>query len=149
MIPQIYVKNFYPSQVLEDTSSLSDKKEICGTSSFLLRISSNLIIEHKEVSKTVTDMRFVPFAAQKRNSTWKRALYITFSSFSSPLESSWRQFRTTENEETVARAQGPLRPNISLAGSWGMLLPSLLHHFSGKTHATIGVQNLFSGNLLR
>ena len=64
------------------------KKYICGTSSLLLRISSNLIIVHMEVSKTVIDIRFVPFAAQKRSSTRNKSLNIAISCYSFPLESS-------------------------------------------------------------
>lgn len=125
------------------------KKYICGTSSLLLRISSNLIIVHMEVSKTVIDIRFVSFAAQKRSSTRNKSLNIAISCYSFPLESSWRQYRWTRDEETVARAQGPLHPTILSVRSWGMLLPGVPHHFSGKTHAIIGVQNWSSGNLLR
>lgn len=74
------------------------KKLICGTSPPVMRISSSLIIEHIEVSKTVVDMRFVPFAAQKRSSTWKKYLKIIFSCYYFPSESSWRQLRWTRDE---------------------------------------------------
>ena len=69
----------------------------------------------------------------------KKALKIIFSYYSSPLESSWRQFRTTRDKETVARVQDPLHQTISSASSWGMLLPGFPHHFNGKMHAITGV----------
>ena len=56
----------------------------------MLQISSNLIIEHIEVSKTVIDIRFVPFAEQKRSSTQKKAfkyhLFILFFPFKDSLD---------------------------------------------------------------
>ena len=69
----------------------------------------------------------------------KKALKIIFSYYSSPLESSWRQFRTTRDKQTVARVQDPLHPTISSASSRGMLLSGFPHHFNGKTHAITGV----------